>query len=325
MPQPENLVGVVTRNQELQQLPQKQQVAVIADQHNPDQHNSDQHNSDQHNLDQHNLDQHNPDQHNLDQDNSDQHNPAQHNPDQHNPGVMATANIPLKMPEYFGSGSPQRFIQMFDSFCALSGVQDGQKAMAFGMTLQDSAKDWFYSLPTETSGSWELLKGSLITNYELSTSEKLDKLAQLFTCKQWHDESAADFIIRMKNLMGEQLPEETVVQTIIKAVNPEFRPLLLAKQPKTYTELTDLVKTVQGVRTTTEEEKVTALQQQVATLTQLVQSGFGQLTRQTVGAAVATEDKNRLLYEQRTGSFRNRSSYQTSPSPFQSRPRDKPA
>ena len=111
------------------------------------------------------------------------------------------------MPEYFGYGSPHQFIQMFNSFCALSGVQDAQKAMVFIMTLQDSAK-------------------------------------------------------------------RLVLQTFIKAMTVELHPFLLAKQPKTYSEGTDLIKTVQGVRMTTEDEKVTALQQQVATLTQLVESGL---------------------------------------------------
>ena len=49
-------------------------------------------------------------------------------PHQHNPDIIASGNILLKLPEYFGSESPQQFIQMFISFCALSGVQDAQKA-----------------------------------------------------------------------------------------------------------------------------------------------------------------------------------------------------
>ena len=69
--------------------------------------------------------------------------------------IMAS-NFPVKMPEYSGSTNPKQFVQMFDSFCALSGVQDAQKSMAFSLTLEDSAKDWLYSLPIETAGSWDV-------------------------------------------------------------------------------------------------------------------------------------------------------------------------
>ena len=115
----------------------------------------------------------------------------------------------------------------------------------------------------------------------------------------------------MKNLASSDVTEETVVQTIIKAMSADLRPLLIAKQPKTYKDLTELVRSVQGVATTPEDEKVNALQQQVAMLTQVMQDGFAQLTRQGVAAASPTYSGQDSVSHQRSrvSDQRNRSPY----------------
>ena len=122
------------------------------------------------------------------------------------------AKIPLQMPEYFGNSSPTRFVQMFNNFCTLTGVPDQNKVIAFSMALQGPARDWFFSLPNETTATWEALQTAFKSNYELSKAEKVDRLGLLFLSKQKPGELAVDFILRMKSLASAEMTEETVVQ-----------------------------------------------------------------------------------------------------------------
>ena len=64
----------------------------------------------------------------------------------------------------------------------------------------------------------------------------------------------------------------------MKGLNKDLRPFILAKKPKTLKNLNQLVKKAQGNTGTSENEKVSMLQQQVESLQQQMDANFEKLT-----------------------------------------------
>ena len=148
----------------------------------------------------------------------------------------------------------------------------------------------------------------------MSASQKIDKLGEFFNSHQQQGENASDYIIRMVNLAGSEVSQETTVHTIIKGLNTDLRPFILAKEPKTIKDLNQLVKRVQGNPTTSESEKVTMLQQQMEIMQQQMQDHFAKLT-----ARLTITDVNQVQPQ------RSRSPYpRNSTEQFQQRTHSKP-
>ena len=213
----------------------------------------------------------------------------------------------MQLPQFIGGTNAQRFLKSFQDFCIVSNVKPEQKIVFFGLALKETANDWFYTLPDETRKVWAELQSAFTEQHEMSASQKIDKLGQFFTSQQEPSESASDYIIRMVNLSGSEVSEETAVHIIVKGLNKDLRPFILAKEPKSLKDLNQLVKKAQG---TSENEKVSMLQQQVESLQQQMEANFEKLTAKLTIANItpAYPQRSRSPYPRsQVGEYRKRS------------------
>ena len=110
----------------------------------------------------------------------------------------------MQLPQFIGGTNTQRFLKSFEDFCIVSNVKPEQKTVFFGLALKGTANDWFYTLLDETHKVWAELQSAFTEQYEMSASQKIDKLGQFFTSQQESSESASDYIRQDQNFLRRQ-------------------------------------------------------------------------------------------------------------------------
>ena len=202
--------------------------------------------------------------------------------------LQQTMAASLQLPEFTSGTDAKRFLRQFENFCTVSKITNEHKTIYFEAALKGSAKDWLYSLSDETSSVWAQVHQAFLDQYDMSSSQRVEKLEEFFTSRQQPGENASDYIVRMMNLSGSEVSEETAVHTIVKGLNSDLRTFILAKEPKTVKDLNQHVKKVQGTAGNSETQKVSVLQQQVESMQQQMEENFARLTAKLEVATIAT-------------------------------------
>ena len=122
------------------------------------------------------------------------------------------------------------YVERFEQICA---AFDGDKIGAFGIQLDGKAGAWYRALKDEEKDTWEMLRGSFISEYS-PKGPKWSPVNQLNQVKQGKD-SLRDYIAKIKHLNARCEPHERLSD---KQLLPRF--LLGLRSSKLHDQLTVL-------------------------------------------------------------------------------------
>lgn len=143
---------------------------------------------------------------------------------------------PISMAEFGGVRPPtfagkreedaDAFVKAFERYTKFKEITDGDKKLnLFAVLLHGSAADWFDALPDTAKDNFAHLSASFAQRYQLTDSLKYKSASDLFTKKQSDNESADEFVTRMRKLARLVEVDDKILQF---ALINGFRPHIAA-------------------------------------------------------------------------------------------------
>lgn len=144
-------------------------------------------------------------------------------------------------PGYF-NGSPKedpvKFHNNFNIFARVKSYENDRKLAAFPALLQGSAKLWYESLPQDTRDSFDTLSTAFKARYQQTDTVRWGEALQIWTMKQAQNESALDFIAKIKEKANiVKLPDEQIVHACLNGFRPHIKSYCMQREAKTTTDL----------------------------------------------------------------------------------------
>ena len=147
-------------------------------------------------------------------------------------------NISGVQPPYF-SGRPTddavSFLRQFDKYTRFRGIQDNdeRKASLFVVLLKDSAGEWLDALPERDAVRFDELKEAFVQRYLSPEVMKHKNARDLFALKQVIDESADDYVTKMRRLASLVTHDEDLLKyAILNGLRPHIAQYVTQQRPK---------------------------------------------------------------------------------------------
>ena len=147
----------------------------------------------------------------------------------------------VKAPVFDGKTDVQSFIDTFEQVCLLNNWSEEEKALHLRLSLKESAARCVYG------NSYEGMKGSLLSRYELSADEALRELRSLTIRPAENIYEFAEYVKRLVRLGHPTLTEdqrtETAIRELVEAIGDKWLRREFRLQPPA--SFTDALKRIQ--------------------------------------------------------------------------------
>lgn len=101
--------------------------------------------------------------------------------------------------KYYGKGDPISHVSAYTILCSDFIFEDNLLTKLFPRSLNDTALEWFFSLPNNSISSFNGLVDTFCNHFHIHMGSKMT-LTDLMTCKQKVDEKVTNFITHYQML-----------------------------------------------------------------------------------------------------------------------------
>ncbi|CAG2247844.1 unnamed protein product [Mytilus edulis] len=123
---------------------------------------------------------------------------------------------------------------MFENYIKLQNDQNEAALAAFSFHVEGQASTWYRSLPTATRDDLTNLKAAFLDKFKHHNTNN-----ELYRLKQHPHETGKQYLTRVQNLASgaQNISEQTIVGLCKNGFNPDIKPFVVWKDPKTINEL----------------------------------------------------------------------------------------
>ncbi|CAG2200710.1 unnamed protein product [Mytilus edulis] len=123
---------------------------------------------------------------------------------------------------------------MFENYIKLQNDQNEAALAAFSFHVEGQASTWYNSLPTATRDDLTNLKAAFLDKFKHHNTNN-----ELYRLKQHPHETGKQYLTRVQNLASgaQNISEQTIVGLCKNGFNPDIKPFVVWKDPKTINEL----------------------------------------------------------------------------------------
>ena len=144
------------------------------------------------------------------------------------------------MTKFTGSEDPFHHLELFEQICeAFGDLNDDISILAFGLTLQGIASQWFHTIPVEHRATYTSLKQAFTIGFAPQGS-KWSHALQLHRIQEYPNESVRDYIVRTKCLdsrckADEKLSDQQLLGRFLEGLHSmRLHDYLLVKDPASF-------------------------------------------------------------------------------------------
>ncbi|CAG2252205.1 unnamed protein product [Mytilus edulis] len=127
---------------------------------------------------------------------------------------------------------------MFENYIKLQNYQNEAALAAFSFHVEGQASTWYHSLPTATRDDLTNLKAAFLDRFKHHNTNN-----ELYRLKQHPHETGIQYLTRVQNLASgaQNISEQTIVGLCKNGLNPDIKPFVVGKDPKTINELREAI------------------------------------------------------------------------------------